>query len=210
MNPAPRTDAIVRRIVAKATLTLVSACHFGSGDEGDTDMSLLRDHEGTPFIAGSSIAGAVRSHLARRLLSSREFAEGRGVEPAALKLLFGDEIRPGEDDTSEQSAIICDDAFLRDCEVVKRDSVAINLKTGTARDDYKFDFESLEPGASAALTLELVVRAGHVPHEDTLLSYLQAAMDALSAWTMPRMPCAGSRVYHPLPAMSSVCLASPG
>ena len=134
---------LVRKIVIQSKLKTQSPLRIGSGaDDGLTDILILKNKQGEPFIPGSSIAGVLRSELAA--------IYGKG----AAEKLFG-KIN-GRD--AEQSMLNISDVKLISKGIVVRDGVAIDELTGVAKTGAKFDFEALERGATGELTLEITVR----------------------------------------------------
>lgn len=111
------------------------------GNEGEwTDIEVLKDWEGQPYIPGTSIIGVLR-HLLEEQGRSREAV-----------LVFGGQGR--------QSAVQVTDAYpvSSDYVVAKRDGVRIDEKTGTAMDNYKFDYEIIEPGSIFKFSIIATVR----------------------------------------------------
>ena len=90
---AKRTNnRIMERVFATGVWRSSTAIHLGGEDESlehNVDMALLRDSEGRFYAPGSSIAGAVRSHLAARVLQRERYRDGIEREPIVLRILFG-------------------------------------------------------------------------------------------------------------------------
>jgi CRISPR/Cas system CSM-associated protein Csm3 (group 7 of RAMP superfamily) len=130
------------RIQVTGALLLETPAHLGAGDsDGPLDMPLILDPlEGRALLPGTSLAGALRNHLAQ-------------IDGRLADRLFG---RVG-DDESVGSWLIVDDALGSHPEVELRDGVEINPKTRTAEDKKKFDIELLEAGTEFPLSLELLV-----------------------------------------------------
>ena len=134
---------LVRKIVIQSKLKTQSPLRIGSGaDDGLTDILILKNKQGEPFIPGTSIAGVLRSELAAI------YGEG------AAEKLFGK--TNGRD--AKQSMLNISDVVLTSKGIVVRDGVAIDELTGVAKTGAKFDFEALERGATGELTLEITVR----------------------------------------------------
>ena len=56
---------LVRKIVIQSKLKTQSPLRIGSGaNEGLTDILILKDKQGQPFIPGTSMAGVLRSEIA--------------------------------------------------------------------------------------------------------------------------------------------------
>lgn len=167
----------VRPIVARWTITadlvLQTATHLGGGAGGIADMVLIRDaHAGGPLLPGTSIAGALRSHLADVL------GGYRSPEDARVPSLFGG---ARGDDLGAQSPLIVFDSLgtLPDHHAAEiRDGVQIDAARGTAEEHKKFDIEVLPAGTSFSLRFDLV--ASRAEEEPELLALLITALSGLS------------------------------
>lgn len=134
---------LVRKIVIQSRLKTQSPLRIGSGaNEGLTDILILKDKQGQPFIPGTSLAGVLRSEIAAI------YGE------AAADNLFGSI----DGRNANQSMLIISDVVLTSKGIVVRDGVAIDELTGVAKTGAKFDFEALERGAAGEVLLELTVR----------------------------------------------------
>lgn len=134
---------LVRKIVIQSKLKTQSPLRIGSGaNDGLTDILILKDKQGQPFIPGTSLAGVLRSEIAAI------------YGDAAADKLFGS--IDGRD--SNQSMLNISDVVLSYKGIVVRDGVAIDELTGVAKTGAKFDFEALERGAMGDVLLELTVR----------------------------------------------------
>lgn len=166
----------VRAIVARWTITgelvLETAAHFGGGDGDAADMMLIRDaRTGGLLLPGTSIAGAVRSHLADIL------GGYRNEEDPRIARLFGG---ARGDDIGAQSTLIVFDALTSSSSVVEiRDGVQIEVSRGVAEEHKKFDLEVLPAGACFPLRFDLIVST--LDEEIDLLSLLVAALGGLSS-----------------------------
>ncbi len=178
----PRSSSLgesggVRRMKARWVITaeirLKTACLLGGESDGTADMTVLRDSkEGVPLLSGTSLAGALRSHLADVLSGYRS------AEPLEVAKLFG---AARGDDMGSQSLLIFFDAFgkLPEGKMLEiRDGVAIDPAWGTAEAHKKFDFEVLPAGTLFPLRVELIVPESD--QESPLLSLLVAAMEGLT------------------------------
>lgn len=167
----------VRPIVARWTITadlvLQAATHLGGGAGDVADMVLIRDSRtGGPLLPGTSIAGALRSHLADVL------GGYRSPEDARVPSLFGG---ARGDDLGAQSPLIVFDSLgtLPDHHTAEiRDGVQIDAARGTAEEHKKFDLEVLPAGTSFSLRFDLVV--SHAEEEPELLALLITALSGFS------------------------------
>ena len=134
---------LVRKIVIQSKLKTQSPLRIGSGaNEGLTDILILKNKQGQPFIPGTSLAGVLRSEIAAI------------YDKAVADKLFGS--IDGHD--ANQSMLNISDVVLTSKGIVVRDGVAIDELTGVAKTGAKFDFEALERGAVGNVFLELTVR----------------------------------------------------
>lgn len=134
---------LVRKIVIQSKLKTQSPLRIGSGaNEGLTDILILKNKQGQPFIPGTSLAGVLRSEIAAIY-----------GEVAADKLFGSINGR-----NANQSMLNISDVVLTSKGIVVRDGVAIDELTGVAKTGAKFDFEALERGAAGNVLLELTVR----------------------------------------------------
>lgn len=132
-----------------AELVLDTPAHFGGSEDGSADMTLLRQRDGTPLLPATSIAGALRSHLADRL--GGYYTD----EHPAVQRLFGWR-GDGATDGPQSSAIVFDSrAESRGAEI--RDGVAIDSKKGVAAQNFKYDIEILPAGTCFPLRIDLLV-----------------------------------------------------
>jgi len=153
-------DKITERIYIKGNLELISPLLIGSGQDENTDIDLIRDWDGKPFIPGTAIAGAVRHYLDER------------ADKELVETVFGK-----KEKDSTQSLISFYDAFydeLPDGElkIQIRDGVGLRHETKTAKDQAKYDYEVLEPGQNFCFKTEIVVREFHAEKRDQIKNLL--------------------------------------
>ncbi len=161
------------RWVITADMVLNTAAHFGGTGDGSVDMEILRDpKEGCPLLPGTSLAGALRSHLSDVL--GGYYKE----EHENVSFLFGASRSDGQ---GSQSPLIVFDSLgkLPDGMTEEiRDGVALELKTGTAKPHKKFDLELIPPGTVFPLCLEVIISK---PEEEShLLSLLLKVLEGLT------------------------------
>lgn len=149
---------IVRKFLIHCKLRTQSPLRIGAGvDDGLTDILILKNKQGQPFIPGTSLAGVLRSEIAAIY---GEVAAGA---------LFGQ--LEGKD--ANQSMLNISDIVLSSKGIVVRDGVAIDELTGVAKPGAKFDFEALERGAVGEVTLELTIRQQSL-EKDLPISYVHS------------------------------------
>lgn len=137
------------RWVITGQMRLLTAAHFGGTATGALDMPILRDPDGQPFLPGTSLAGALRSHLADVLGGYRS-----SEDPRVAKL-FG--VSRKSEDGSQSPIIVYDSNPTEVVPVEIRDGVAIDPATGTAKANMKFDFEVLPAGTLFPIRIDLIV-----------------------------------------------------
>ena len=155
MAESKNIAALREKIVIKGDFILQSPLRIGAGESGEqeTDIYVLKNRAQKPIIPGSSLAGILRS--ACRSLKNEE--------PSFVNILFGGEHLPYTHTKKEirQSAIDVNDIVLEDFQIVIRDGVAINHKTGTSIDGSKHNYEAVDEGAHGKLELVVTVRKEH-------------------------------------------------
>jgi CRISPR/Cas system CSM-associated protein Csm3 (group 7 of RAMP superfamily) len=174
MDGTGGTRKITERWVVEGTLKLETAASFGGGAGDLTDLMILRDHEGQPFIPGTSLAGALRSHLA-------DLLGGYGsVEDGSVADLFGGaKQREHEAEAGFQSPLIVFDARIgAHVETEIRDGVKIDACTGVAEKSKKFDAELLPPGTAFNLRFDVVIEERN--RDKNLVRLLAAALSGLT------------------------------
>lgn len=152
----------MKKIYYQLTFRQTAPLRIGSGSGEQTDLDVLRDSRGMPFLPGSAIAGALRDRLPH----------------LEAKRLMGDLSAPAPDGKT-----VVQESLLRVCDAVlpasalftvqHRDGVGINER-GTAIPGAKYDFEVVECNEPYIGVLELV---DDVPDE------LETALEtALRQW----------------------------
>ena len=119
-------EKVTGRLVLEVQMENISPLLISSGNEGEwCDIEVLKDAFEGIFISGSTLAGVFR-HLFKQLGESDESFGGQKY----------------------QSALMFSDAACLNAEpcISIRDGVSIEIKTATAEDKKKFDYEMVEPG----------------------------------------------------------------
>lgn len=138
-------SSVVGKILIEGKLILKSPLLIGDG-AGETadnfsDVHVLRNRNGKPFIPGTSLCGVLREWLTR-------------TKSDTVTEIFGDA-------NAMQSSIQIDDIELTDFEIIARDGVRLDGVTGTVDGDGKFDFEAVERGAHGSLRMVITLRGCH-------------------------------------------------
>lgn len=133
---------IVKKIIIKGELLLESPLLIGSGEKGvETDIHVLKNRAGAPFIPGTSLAGALRAAMS---------------EDAAAEL-FGQ----SNPKNARQSLVAIDDIVLKGATLTVRDGVSLENYTKTTVKGQKYNYEAVERGARGELYIEATVRRVH-------------------------------------------------
>lgn len=125
-------NAIIKRIVRKIDVELVSPVCVSNGDNGFVDTELMRDFNNNVFIPGSSIAGAMRDYL--------DLEYGIGSKNGDMSSFY-----------------ISDLTFLQQPNTIVRDGVALDSERQTIA-GAKYDMECIDTGAKGYFFVELVIR----------------------------------------------------
>lgn len=164
---------VVTRWTIMADLILESATHLG-GEVDAASMMLLRDaRTGGPLLPGTSMAGALRSHLADVL------GGYRSMEDVHVARLFGGS---WGDDAGGQSPLVVFDSFgeLPDQQSVEiRDGVQIVAARGIADEHKKYDLEVLPVGTRFPIRFDLGI--ANADEETELASLLVRTLSGLSS-----------------------------
>lgn len=142
------------RLLLKGIIELTSPALIGCGRNDRTDMDVLLDSEGKPFIPATSFIGVLRHY-------TRDIDGSHGDN---LKRFWGftSEEKISDKEKERQSAICCDDLFLENKDgnrITVRDGIKIDNKNGMVEKDKKFDFELIERGARFKLNMEITLSA---------------------------------------------------
>ncbi len=162
-----RRDIAVRWTVT-ANLLLLTAAQIGSEDSTTCDTTFSRTADGLPVLYGTTLAGALRSHLADVLGGYRSPSSA-----AQTNRLFGST----DESEGHESSLICFDSVADTDLAAIRDGVGIDHITGTARDGAKYDRELLLPGATFPIRLDLIVPGA--ANENELVGALAIALNGL-------------------------------
>ncbi len=128
-------------VVLKGIIELQTPMLIGSGNDENSNIDVLVDCEGKPFIPATSFVGVLKEHLKQNYTIDEKDSEH----------FWG----YSENQKTAQSILKCSDLLLKnEHEITVRDGVKINRKNGIAKPGGKFDFEVVERGAQFELKLE--------------------------------------------------------
>lgn len=142
-------SSIVGKILIEGTLVLKSPLLIsdGAGETSDNfrDIHVLKNREGKLFIPGTSFGGVLREWL-------------EDTDSASVGKIFGDTIKAKN---PMQSSIQIDDIPFEKFNMIARDGVKIDNKTGATFEGGKYDFEAVERGATGKVSLLINLRGCH-------------------------------------------------
>ena len=140
---------VTGKIVFAARIIAVTPVHIGSGLSEQSEMDVIRDHEGKPFIPASGFLGVLRHALS-------EVIEKQQISLSGFNRFWG----YMEEDRGCQSSISCEDLLpLPGTSPVLaiRDGISINSGTGIVDETAKYDLEILEAGTVFTLRMEVTL-----------------------------------------------------
>ncbi len=139
------------------------------GEDG-TDIKVLKDKRGNPYIPGTSLAGIIRDKMLHRT-----------NEP--IDIIFGTDGPADENTVSYQSSLNILDVLLEKAEIKTRDGIRIDSLTGTVADHAKYDFEIVERGATGKIRMEIILRNFHMDDKEkgTLRADVEKQISLISA-----------------------------
>lgn len=185
-------NPIERRIYIRGRLHMDSPLVIGSGEDENTNIDLIRDGDGEPFIPGTSLAGCLRHHL-EESLPEEVLPGGKKRANPIVYAVFGE-----KDKESKLSLLTVFDALPLSLSadgsaliVSTRDGLELDYITKTVtehtasdedrggRGGAKYDYEIIEPGATFDLKLELVTRKKNHDRLDRVYDALALLLTAL-------------------------------
>ena len=155
---------ICGRLLVTGRLRLITPLIIGGGSSlyGDSDIVVLKDMQGKPYIPSSSITGALKddfnNHSYKGSVDQDKYKQN--------KLWFwGGEYTFKRNDEkvrrSCQSAMMISDLILSEGSMARvriRDGIRINRSTGIVEQGAKYDFEIVEPGIAFDFQMEVTIR----------------------------------------------------
>lgn len=150
---------IVERWLFKGQLVLISPLIIGDTENilATSDLPVLKDEEGRPFIPSSSITGALK-HAFEEYQYQEETADYK-INKARF---WGGDYKLNGKKHISQSAFIIGDLPLSKASKSKkisiRDGIKINPITGLVDEKKKYNYELVEPGAVFDFNMEIILR----------------------------------------------------
>ncbi len=147
-------EKVIGRIIIDGKITLTSPAIIGSGESEFSDIEVIKNSVGKPFIPATSLIGVLKSNININKIDE----DSNDKIEENYNYLFGSDADNSQKKDSYQSALICYDLISDNAKIVIRDGVKINPETGTAEDQCKFNYEVIEPGAEFTFKWEVVLR----------------------------------------------------
>jgi len=133
------------KLILKGIVRLLTPAVIGSGRDVNSDMDLLRDAHGNPYIPATSFVGVLRHMIKLDKSYESKLGEFWGFS--------GDRAKE-----QVQSSIIVSDLLAKsNLETGIRDGVKINSKKGIAEEGAKFDYEIIERDSEFELLIEVTL-----------------------------------------------------
>ena len=134
------------KLILEGKIELVSPAMIGCGRDENSDMDVIRDANGKPYIPATSFTGVLRHAIKLDNSYKKKLEEFWGTPKKD---------NTGHKDLKQSSIIVSDLMPEGNVEVVIRDGVKIDNKKGIAEKGAKFDYEVIEPGAKFKLNIEV-------------------------------------------------------
>ncbi|MGB4304358.1 MAG: RAMP superfamily CRISPR-associated protein [Coriobacteriales bacterium] len=154
--------AIVGRLLLKGKLKLLTPLIIGGGRSlyGDSDIIVLKDEAGRPYIPSSSITGALK-----HAFEDYQYVGDETNYEENKRWFWGGEYKAEKNGecityTCQSAMVIADMMFSEDPKALirLRDGIKIDRRTGTVESSKKFDFEIVEPGIGFNFEMEVIIR----------------------------------------------------
>jgi CRISPR/Cas system CSM-associated protein Csm3 (group 7 of RAMP superfamily) len=149
----------INKICINAELKNLTPLHIGGAENSfETDMPIIRDGDGKPYIPATSISGVIRDYLENLL----------GENDGKINLFLGNQ---DKNNKQIKSHLIIDDAVLLDNEesVEIRDHASVDRLTLSAADKGKFDEQIISAGSKFDFSMELNIDKNYEKHFYELL-----------------------------------------
>lgn len=154
-------------LLLQGEIELLKPALIGSGKSDMTEMDIILNSEGKPFIPATSLVGVLK-HSIEEMYDIKDIKDN-------LKEFWG---FTGKED-GRGSALSCSDlkCISEDYKIKTRDGIAINALTGMVQQGAKYDYQVIEPGAKFQLGMEVLVKRNH--DEYFFMKMLAAIVHAL-------------------------------
>ncbi|QSZ28049.1 hypothetical protein ACETAC_04110 [Aceticella autotrophica] len=167
-------------IVIEGILENTSPFVIGTGKGDIIDIEIIKDENGNPYIPATSFVGALRHHVSKNF-----------KEEDVWDYLWGS--KNPNNTKAVQSHFIVSDAKVKDNKETKnednknerfiavRDGVAIDEKTGTAKEKAKYDYEIVNKDLEFEFKAEIKIRKSFKNKTNDILKILKTIITELEA-----------------------------
>ncbi|MHA1439592.1 MAG: RAMP superfamily CRISPR-associated protein [Promethearchaeota archaeon] len=132
---------LISKIIFEGILKNISPLIIGIGKGGLIDFEVIKDEKGIFFIPGTSFKGALKHHIENKFDNLNQYQ---------WNYFYGSQ--------EKQSRFIVKDIKpINSIKINIRDGVAIDYKTGIAKQGYKYNYEIIEPGTEFNLKCEITI-----------------------------------------------------
>ena len=138
-------EKIRGKIILQGSIKTLSPLHIGSGSDERSDMDVLLDDSDQPYIPATSFIGVLKRSLELKNSDKQNHESDINNFWGYIK-----------DKDGRQSCFCCSDLVCsnKSPEIVIRDGIKIDDKTGIVEDKGKYDYEIVERGAVFDLNME--------------------------------------------------------
>ncbi|MDM8522009.1 RAMP superfamily CRISPR-associated protein [Desulfococcaceae bacterium HSG8] len=136
------------RIVFIGRIRNLSPLHIGCGSDDRSDLDVLRDENGKPFIPATSFTG-----ILKHAIESSANSDYKKYSKYAKKFWGFSEDKDGHQSIFRCADLVCQKNF-QEQNIVIRDGIRIDNRAGMVRDKGKYDYEIVEPGTAFDLKME--------------------------------------------------------
>ena len=154
---------ILETIQITGDITVTSPLLIGDGDKNNeaVDAIVLRNRYDKPYIPATSLAGVLRHHVVNYL--------NEDTSQVLRNIIFGSLGQGASVKTGDHQSILrVYDVILTsadgksDVSIVTRDGVSLEHYRRVAKNGHKFDYEAIDKGAIGSVSMECIIRQGHV------------------------------------------------
>lgn len=140
-------EKVVEKLSIYGEVSLNSPLLISNGEKGSTDIYVIKDINGNPYIPATAFTGVLRHYFYENVVDN---ADSQQID------FFWGSKKDVED--GYQSSIYVSDLYLKgEAKISIRDGIKIN-DMGVTEDKKKFDYENVEPGAVFNMAMEVIVR----------------------------------------------------
>ncbi|MGB9678074.1 MAG: RAMP superfamily CRISPR-associated protein, partial [Candidatus Ratteibacteria bacterium] len=161
-------------IVIEGILENTSPFVIGTGKGDIIDMEIIKDENGNPYIPATSCVGSLRHHI------SKNFKE---EDKETWEYFWGS--KNLNNNEAVQSHFIVSDAMVKDNKnesfIAIRDGVAMDEKTGTAKEKAKYDYEIVNKDLEFEFKAEIKIRESFKDKTIDILKILKTILTELES-----------------------------